>query len=233
MFEIAICDDEALFCDALAQNTSAYMEQSGESYRLRCFYSADELLSCGDRFDIILLDIQMPGIDGMGLARRLRDEGARTAIIFVTAMREQVFDAFELEAVDYICKPIDEVRLRKALERALQRVNADGEKQLLIKTMNWSRSVKISEIMYCEVINRKVYLHTKGGVIDYYSRIEDVEKRLDNRFVKCHRSYLVNLDYFANYENGCVTLENGARIPVSRLRHQNFTEAMMRYMKRK
>lgn len=233
MVEIAICDDERVFCEMLAQKTSAYMERSGEPFNISSFSCAEELLSCSCRLDILLLDIQMPGTDGMRLARKLREMGSHSAIIFVTAIKEQVWDAFELEAVDYICKPIDENRLHDALKRALKRTDSKTEKQLFIKRMNWCQSVKISDIYYCEVINRKVYLHTSRGVIDYYSKIENVEEQLDYRFVRCHRSYLVNLDHFAKYANGFVTLADGAQIPVSRLRHQAFMDAMMQYMKRK
>lgn len=233
MISIGICDDEQVFCDLLAQKTKAYMEHCGEPFELHCFSDADGLLLYGGHFDILLLDIQMPGMDGMKLAAKLRTTDSRTAIIFVTALKERVFDAFELEAVDYICKPIDDHRLNEALKRALKKVKTNGEKQLLVKTMNWCKSVKISDIHYCEVINRKIYLHTQSGVIDYYCKIEDVEKQLDYRFVRCHRSYLVNLDHFVKYENGHVTLSDGAQIPVSRLRHQAFMDAMMQYMKRK
>ena len=233
MIKIAVCDDEQIICDMLTKAVSAHMGQINEPYEIDAFFNAAGLLQSLSHYNILLLDIQMPGLNGLMLAKRLREAESRSALIFVTALKEHVFDAFEVEATDYICKPIDGERLSKALDRALQKVKTDGEKCLFIKTLNWSKSVKLSTIYYCEAMNRKVYLYTQNGVVDYYAKIEELEKQLDYRFVKCHRSYLVNLDYLTQYSDGQITLENGTNIPVSRLRHPVFMEAMMRYMKKK
>ncbi len=146
-------------------------------------------------------------------------------------MAEYVYDAFEVEAFDFICKPIEEIRLHKTLNRAFKKLGKN--KSLFIQTMNWCKSVKLDDIYYCEVINRKIYLRTQNGVIEYYCRLEDTEKQLDYRFVRCHRSYLVNLDYLLECTNGQIILENGEHVPTSRLRHQDVRDAMMLYMKRK
>lgn len=99
-------------------------------------------------YDIFFLDIQMSEQDGLKLAKQLRKTGGRGVIIFITALAEYVYDSFEVEAF----KKFDE--------------NENGS--LLIQTMNWCKSVKLDDIYYCEVINRKTYLHTKNGVIEYY-----------------------------------------------------------------
>lgn len=175
----------------------------------------------------------MPEQDGLELAKRLRKDGVRGIIIFLTAFAEYVYDAFEVEAFDYICKPIKEIRLYRTLERAFYKLGESESRNLFIQTTNWCKSVKLDDIYYCEVINRKIYLHTQNGVIEYYCRLEDIEKQLDYHFVRCHRSYLVNLDYLLEYANGQVILENGEHVPTSRLRHQDIMDAMMIYMKRK
>lgn len=175
----------------------------------------------------------MPEQDCITLAKKLRETQSGSAIIFISALKEHVYDAFEVEALDYICKPIDEARLQKALSRAVVKLREQGNKSLFIQTMNWCKSVKLEDIYYCEVINRKIYLYTKSGTIEYYRKLEAVEQQLDYRFARCHRSYLVNLDYLLEYTGGQILLENGAHVPISRLRHQDFMEAMMRYMKRK
>ena len=92
--------------------------------------------------------------------------------------------------------------------------------------------VPLSDIVYCEVLGRKVYLHKKdGAVIDYYHKLEDLERRVDGRFFKCHRSYLVNLDYVRGCRDGQVLLSQGEAIPVSRLRERELTQALLRHMK--
>ena len=112
-------------------------------------------------FDLIFLDIQMPGLDGVTLAKALRQKEFEGILIFVTILTECMLDAFEVEAMDYLCKPIDENRLDHALKRSLKRLGLKTEKHLFIQTMNWCKTVKLSDIYYCEVMNRKIFLSYK------------------------------------------------------------------------
>jgi DNA-binding LytR/AlgR family response regulator len=233
MIKIAICDDEKIACETLEQKILSYMDEREEPCEITCFFSAAELLQTPCFFDLFFLDIQMPEQDGIALAKKIRENENQGIIIFITALAECVYDAFEVEAFDYICKPIDDIRLQKALDRAIKKIQGIENKCLFVKTMNWCKSVRLDDLYYCEVTNRTIHLHTKIGVIEYYCKLEDIKKQLDYRFIQCHRSYLVNLDYLLEYSNGQITLECGEHIPVSRLRHQDFMEAMMLYMKRK
>lgn len=232
MIKIAICDDEPIFCDSIKKTVSCYLAQKNIPCEIICYDDGAELLKIPHSYDLLLLDIQMPGINGIELAAKLRELEFEGAFIFITALKEYVFDAFEYEALDYICKPIDHTRLVKTLDRAVKRIQAQNHHSLLIQTTNWCKSVKLNSIYYCEVINRKIYLNTKNGIIDFYGKIEDLEKQLDQRFFKCHRSYLVNLDYVRQYSDGQISLENNEHIPVSRLRHQELMRAMLQYMKK-
>ncbi len=230
MLKIAICDDEPFMCGLLKEKIEEYLQKGSKEFKIFCYPNGESLPVFGD-FDIVLLDVQMPGINGMELAKRLRENGNSCAVIFVTILKEPVFDAFEVDAVDYLCKPVDEVRLKRALERAIRRIDVQKGKALLIHTMNHRQSVKLDSILYCEVFNRKILLHTQQGVIEYYSRLSDVENQLDKRFAKCHRSYLVNLDYLSECSKGQIILTNGERIPVSKARWQSFMSQMLHYMK--
>ncbi|WP_018751303.1 LytR/AlgR family response regulator transcription factor [Paenibacillus sanguinis] len=233
MIKIAICDDEKNACEALKDKILNYMQEKKEHYEIECFFSAATLLQTSCAYDMFFLDIQMPEQDGLTLAKKIREKESHSIIIFITALAEYVYEAFEVEALDYICKPMQDIRLHKVIDRALNKLRTNKNKCLFIQTMNWCKSIKLDDIYFCEVINRKIYLHTKNGVIEYYSKLEDIEKELDFRFVRCHRSYLVNLDYLLEYARGQIILENGESIPTSRLRHQDFMDAMMLYMKRK
>lgn len=233
MMKIAICDDEKIACEDLRYKILAHVEERKERCEIECFFSATELLQTSCSYDIFFLDIQMPEQDGLALAKNIRENESRGLIIFITALAEYIYDAFEVEAFDYICKPIEDIRLQKALDRAFKKLRENENRSLFIQTMNWCKSVKLDDIYFCEVINRKIYLHTKNGVIEYYCKLEEIEKQLDYRFVQCHRSYLVNLDYLLEYTNNQITLENGEVVPISRLRHQDFMDALMLYMKRK
>jgi len=232
MLKIAVCDDEKEFCDLLKEMLCKVMKSLGGQFSLKCYTDTDEFRKTMPDFDIIFMDIRMAGINGMELAKMLRADGYDKALIFITAFQEYVFDAFELEATDYLCKPVREQKLRRAVERAIEKVRGAEEKSLFIQTLHWCKSVKLKTILYCEVMNRKIYLHTTNEVIDYYGKIEELEGQLDHRFFRCHRSYLVNFDYVMTYAEGQVVLESRECIPVSRLRQKEFMGAMLQYLKR-
>lgn len=231
MIKIAVCDDEAAMCEQIGQMTAQVLGQWREPFEMIHYLDPRDLLEDPSYLDLLFLDIQMPGLNGVELARRLRAQGSDCAIIFVTVLEDHMLDAFEVEAVDYLCKPVDPERLKRTLKRVLKRWKDNAEKSLFIQTKTWSRNVKVRDIYYCEVINRKIYLHTKSGVIEYYGRLKETEKQLGSSFIKCHRSYLVNLYHLREYNDGMITLENGARIPVSRNQQQALMEGMMQYMR--
>ncbi len=168
----------------------------------------------------------------METAALLRQRESRSLLIFVTVLKDRVFDVFPLEAFDYLLKPLDRERFRRTMDRAMRWLERDAAKNLMIQRGSDCEVVLLSDILYCEVLGRKVYLHKKDGiVVDYYDRLEDVEQRVDSRFFKCHRSYLVNLDYVSGCQEGQVLLPQGKRIPVSRLRERELTQALLRHMK--
>ncbi|MCI8534249.1 MAG: response regulator transcription factor [Hungatella sp.] len=230
MIRIAICDDEAVMCQNLKKMVSLKLEQWGEPFRITTYANALQLLCSPLDFDLIFLDIQMPGLDGVTLAKALRQKEFEGILIFVTILTECMLDAFEVEAMDYLCKPIDENRLDHALKRSLKRLGLKTEKHLFIQTMNWCKTVKLSDIYYCEVMNRKIFLHTKHGLIDYYGKMKEVEQKTAPYFIRCHRSFLINPDYLLEYINGQAILENGEQIPVSKNYHQAFMKRVIQDM---
>ena len=232
MIKISICDDDLTMCDHLSHMISQKLDTLSTAHTITCHTSAASLLEGPLDFDVLFLDIRMPGTGGISLAKMLRQQDFSGAIIFVTVLKDCMLDAFEVEASDYLCKPIDEIRLENALKRLLKRQKVSQDKRFFIHTMNWCRSVLLCDIFYCEVINRKIYLHTRDGIVEYYGKLKEVQKQLDEHFIKCHRSYIINLAFLKEYSAGQVLLENGSRIPVSRPYHQILLTAMLQYMER-
>lgn len=233
MIKIAICDDESLMARELAGHLAEYMkEKSITAYDLSSFSDGRALLDAIDRFDVIFLDIQMEQPDGMETARLLRRRGDHSLLVFVTVLKELVFDAFQVEAYDYLLKPLDSARFNGTMDRvlcALERRTAEG---IVIQRGTGCEVVLLSDIVYCEVLGRKIYLHKQDGTVsDYYHKLEDLERQVDGRFFKCHRSFLVNLDYVRGCQEGQVLLSQGERVPVSRLRERELTQALLRHMR--
>lgn len=232
MIKIALCDDETYMLDDIEARLLNYMDSNKLACRIDRFSDGQELLKSNESYDLLFLDIQMNTLDGLALAKQIRQNGFSGIIIFITVLKEYVFDAFEVEAYDYLLKPLDEQRFLRTMDRTLNALKQRFGKTVVIQKGNSCRILSFDEITYCEVLGRKVYLHTRTGeTIDYYCRLEDLEHSVDSRFFRCHRSYLVNLDWVRGLKDGNVILADKKTLPVSRLREQNFTQAILSHMK--
>lgn len=194
--------------------------------------------------DILFLDIQMPGKNGMEIAEELRKRHKDTILIFVTALAEYVYEAFDVGAFHYLVKPFGDEKLREVLERALQQYERQqeiavlrqagiaGERAILVKRGGISTKVLLEDIIYAEVFNRKVMLHTTGGEIEYYGKLKELSEQAGENFYRTHRAYLVNLKYVERYNATTVWLEQGT-VPVSKKQFAGFVRQYMRYISRK
>ena len=233
MITFAVCDDEPLMAQELARHLADYMKAGPiTAYSVSSFSDGRALLDRIGKFDVIFLDIRMEQPDGMETARLLRQRGDHSLLIFVTVLKECVFDSFQVEAFDYLLKPLNSARFDQTMDRVLRFLEHRTAEDIVIQRGTGCEVVLLSDIVYCEVLGRKVYLHKNDGTVsDYYDKLEDLEGRVDGRFFKCHRSYLVNLDYVRGCRDGQVLLSQGERIPASRLRERELTQALLRHMK--
>lgn len=232
MITIAVCDDENYTVDQIRKLVSGFFRVKNMEASIVCFSGGEELLKYKKSIDILFLDIQMEGMDGMAAAKELRSRGFKGFLIFITVLKEMVFQSFEVQAYDYLVKPVEEKKFEKTMERLLVSMKNVSEEKLLVQKGYERSIISFDDIVYCEIIDRKVYLHlASADVVDFYDRIENLEARLDSRFFRCHRSYLINLKYLKSYKNGVAYMENGKEIPISRLRSKAFSEVILQYMK--
>ncbi len=232
MIRFAICDDEPPVLRELAAHLTGYMDENADAdYSVSAFSSGCALLE-GGGFDVVFLDIQMEHPDGMETAKMLRQRGDQSLLVFITVLKECVFDAFQVEAYDYLLKPLNGEQFRRTMDRIRRALEQRSAKNIVIQRGAGCEVVPLSDIIYCEVLGRKIYIHKRDGtMIEYYGRLEELERGVDGRFFKCHRSYLVNLDCVRGCQAGRVTLSQGEVIPVSRLRERELTQALLRHMK--
>lgn len=234
MITIALCDDEPFMLKDMTDRLTEYLNNKPLPHRILCFSSGGKLLQSDQEFDIMFLDIQMEEPDGMKTAKLLRERGFGGLIVFMTVLKEQVFGAFQVEAFDYLIKPAENDRLYSVFDRALKTLEKKRRKNIVIHRGNTTSIIYLDDIVYGEVIGRKIYLHTNDGQIaDYYSSLEVLEQNMDSRFFRCHRSYLINLDYVRGVKDGNAALSDGSCIPVSRLREENLSQALLSHMKRR
>lgn len=239
MIKIAVCDDEPAMARELSNRLSAYFKEKGlPDFCVECFSSGEALgralLESGRDFDLIFLDIRMQKPDGMETARLLRRQGNRSLLIFVTVLQECVFGAFEVEAFDYLLKPLDGDRFVRTMDRALHALTGAASNSILVRHGASCTVVPLERLLFCEVQGRELYLHRiDQDTLQCRERLENFAQRLDERFFRCHRSYLVNLDQVRGIHAGRITLSTDGEIPVSRLRERELLQALLRRMREK
>lgn len=176
----------------------------------------------------------MDGMNGIDTARILRQKTEHTVLVFITGVKEYVFDAFDVAAFHYLIKPIDEQKFADVFKRAVLEVGKKKQQangQLFIKTRYRNITLEQNDVLYIESRGKKVEIHTKTDVIDAYAGIGELEKQLKQNFYRCHRGYLVNLAFITEYSNDSITLNNSESIILAKEKYGEFVKVYMRYLK--
>ena len=231
---VVICDDNKEICRILKEKVSLIIPGA----EVHSFYSGQELLKAQIDPDILLLDIRMPGMDGMDVAVKLRDHGWKKILIFITGEKDRVFHAFDVQAFHFLVKPVRDEQLKEVLTRALSLLNEESkgsgteERYISVKTTTSHIRINLSDIIYAEVFNRKTVIYTATDEIEYYGQLSDLEKLAGKDFYRVHRSFLVNLRYVELYNGKLIRLTNGKEIPMARRNYQGFVSTYMEYCRK-
>lgn len=234
---IAICDDEKEIRDMLAEKVRRLYPQA----ELSCYPSGEELLVSNSQPDILLLDIRMEGKSGMETAREFRRNHKNTILIFVTALEDYVFQAFDVGAFHYLVKPFDDIKFEEVLRNAAGQLEDRKNKEfestkdvpnLMITAGGKHMIVNFKDIVYAEVFDRKVMIHTMDSDIEYYGRLKDLEKKAGEGFYRPHRAYLVNFDFIRKYDATTIYMKKG-RALMAKQNYQEFVKSYLRYNQKK
>lgn len=235
MIYIAVCEDNqteaSLICNLLQEYQAA---RPHVQMQVQHFASAEALLAESNRvFDIYLLDIIMPGRNGIETAKELRTRNNSATIVFITSSGEYALQAFAVRASNYLLKPVSRRDLFATLDEALiGRVVA----YTVVPMASADRAVRLTDIVYVEVTGHVLHYHMKNGerlsskVLRISFEMAAADLIRDERFIRPHRSFLVNADYVTELTANGIIMDNGANIPVSRLRYPNVRAEYMRYL---
>lgn len=232
--KIAICDDDSRELDRILSFIDTYRRESRVQIIYKAFQSATELISnvsSGD-FSILLMDILMPGINGMQAAHEIRGFDAGVKIVFLTSSPEFAVESYAVKAYDYILKPVSKDKLFSILDAVI----ADEQKPLeglTVKTQSGMTRILFSRLAFVEIMNKKLYFHlADGSVQEVTSSLAAFEEELLARaeFVKVHRSFIVNLWQVSELGSKELITHAGKTVPISRLLYGKVREAYMKHM---
>ena len=232
MLSIAVCDDEVIECCSMARKIKEILGDMKIPCIVRQFCSGKELLRALESFDIVFLDIIMQDLDGMKTAKIFREKASDKLLIFVSSSREYVFEAYDVEAFQYLLKPVDDRRLKSVLQKAVLKTESRSQEFILVSRERQTRKLFLDDIYYFEISGRVVDVHGREGVFTYYEQLGELESRLREKgFFRCHKSYLVNLKYVDGYNRQEVILENGKKIAIAKRRYDRFVQEVLRVMR--
>lgn len=184
---------------------------------------------CADPYDLVFLDIEMPGVNGITLARNIRERSENVYIVFLTAHIEYALEGYEVNALRYLTKPVDTVKLKEVIEYVHGKLNDDHH--IVIKENGENILIDVNDIVYMESIDKNVRIVTRGG--EYITRynLGDFEEQLkDCRFFRIHRGYLISLSRVRKISKNDVVMDGGISLPVSRSNMKQLKDAFYAYI---
>jgi len=232
---LAIVEDEAVHGKLLEQYIESWGKQSGISVSVKIYVSAESFLFEWEDIpsDAVFVDIQMPGMDGMEMVRKLREKDAKVPVIFATGISDYMQEGYEVEALNYLLKPLSAEKVSACLDKVLRRHEA--AEFLVTETLDGMRKLPVEAVNYCEAAGHNTKLGLVGGEklfsLNSLSRLE--LELADKGFVKCHRSYLCNVSNLNRITSDTLTFDDETEIPVSRRLYRTVNKAFIDRFSRK
>ncbi len=231
MLNVMICDDdpeevrdlERMVTDALA----------GASVGIRRLLTREDMeeeLRTGAAPDIVLLAVRFSGDDGIRLARAFFPEGCRTQVIFVAGCEEYDAEIYEAEHVYCLFRPVREEQLRRAVEKARRRLARLDPGELTLTSRTRTFPIPLADIRYIESIGRKIAVYHLEDRTESYGTLDALNERLPDCFVRCHKSFFVNLNYVERMETERFVLKGGNEIPISQMRRRAVRKRFLEYI---
>lgn len=232
--KIAICDDEQIFIDSTCNILKKWAKQHNITLELYCFTNGDDLINSQRNtcMDLIILDIIMPLLNGIDTARELRNDNQSIPVIFLTSSRDFAVDSYEVNAFNYIMKPIDESRFFTIMDAFLNLFEKNMETFTAQTSIGFCK-IQLQKVEYLEAQNKKVIVYLSNGtnieIKELFSKCENIFT-VEKGFFKCHRSYIVNLKRIEQFSKTEIKTTNNAMIPISRNSYPLFKDAYFSFM---
>lgn len=230
--KIAVCDDEAPIRELLKEKIQKYYFSQNIEFSITTFESGENLLNQREGYecDVLFLDVDMPGKNGMETAKEIRKTNKDMLIVFLTAYSEFVFESFKVDAFRYLVKPLKDQELEEVLSAVQHKLYVDDEEYLSFQFQNETYNVRYSDIIYIEGMRDKIWLYCKDDTYRWHGTLKALQELLAGRgFFQVHRSYIINMEKIQKYNSQEVILEGDCQVPISRYKLDAFKEAYIKF----
>ena len=231
MYRIAIVDDEKIFTDQLEEYMVQYQKENPAEFQVEVFHSSTEFLeSFHKEYDLILLDVEMPQMNGMELAEKIRETDELVVLMFITNMAQYAIHGYSVGALDFVTKPLNFYTFAMKLTRALKRVPKKEATWIMLPLPDGVKKLEVRRIYYLEVQNRLLHYYTADGEYVVRGTLQAAEEKLSGQpFEKCNHWYLVNLAHVSEVRKN-IAVVGPFELEISRRNKTSFLKALTDYM---
>ncbi|MBR3178254.1 MAG: response regulator transcription factor [Clostridia bacterium] len=231
MYRTAIVEDTPEEVNLLRDYLVRYGSERSIAFAVSVFSSGEAFLSSvEDKFELILMDIEMPGLDGMETARKLREVDENACLLFVTRLANYAIQGYGVKALDFLVKPVTYENFCLKMDRAVTTIERNRKQEIIISTQEGSRRLCIQNILYVEIMNHTLVYHTTEGDFSVRGSIRDCEARLAAYdFARCNNSFLVNLRYVTEIRHNDIRVGN-KMLPIGSTKRRAFLQQLTEFM---
>ena len=228
---IAICEDNADDSAELCGYIDEYLAKNGCCGYVSTFSSGEALLNAFPGFQIVFLDIYLPGLSGIETARHIREIDRDCIIVFITNSPHFALDGFQVHASGYVVKPLTQEKLSDALYTCREKLNRASRTIRIPTGREGEISLPLVNLKYVEISNKVTHFHTCGGVLDTRLPLNDVEKMLGGiPFLRCHRGFIINMNYVEEIQERDFLMMGGNQVPIRKNGAKEVRLAITRFM---
>lgn len=231
--QLVLVDDEQLQLDYMQQLLEELASELNLKLQIFQYSSAEAFLFALEdhpSWDLAFLDIEMKLMNGMELAKIIRQKAPDMQIVFATAYAEYAIEGYSVQALDYLLKPIKKINIRQVLERLLNQKNTEAA-FIVVEYLGEMQRIELDELLYIEALGREVKLKLPHKELLIKEGLAEITDKLDERFIKTHRSYVVNLEYVSRLQKNDVVLSTNETIPLSRRLAKSVQSAFIDFYK--